>query len=312
MKNMFMFPGQGSQTLKMGFELYQKYDVAKSIFNQVDQALGFKLSDIIFGDDEEKLLFTENTQPALMTVSIATLRCLEQEKQKNANQMCDFVAGHSLGEYSALHCAGVLSLEDTAYLLQIRGKAMAEACKKNQGSMIALLGADIEKSEELCKKAGGTLVIANDNANGQIVLSGENNAINRAIDIANSLGIKKAIKLNVQGAFHSPLMEYAQDIMINEISKVHFTTPQIPIFANFTAQLVKNIDEIKDLLIKQITGRVRWRETLFNAQANGVNKMIEIGNGKVLAGLAKRTLDNIDIYNINNLEDLLINNYLDI
>jgi [acyl-carrier-protein] S-malonyltransferase len=304
MKTMFMFPGQGSQVLKMGLEVYTKYSVAKEVFHQVDDALNYKLSDIIFGDDNEKLLQTQNTQPALMAVSMAVLKSLEHESGKKASEMSNFVAGHSLGEYSALCCSGVLSLADAAKLLQIRGQAMAEACTKNSGGMIALLGVDIAKAQELCDIIDGIIVVANDNSVGQIVISGNINAIETAIAIAPEIGIKKAVKLAVNGAFHSPLMQAAQAKLQDQIAITKFNAPTIDIIANVTAQIATDVEQIKKLLIEQITAPVKWRETLLNAQKMGVTKMVEIGSGKVLAGLAKRTVEGVEIVSVEKIEEI--------
>lgn len=303
----FIFPGQGSQVVGMGKDFYNNYPVSKEVFDEVDKVLKRQLSDIIFNGPIEELTKTENAQPALMTVSIAILRALEIETGKNVESLCDFVAGHSLGEYSALCASKAISLVQTAKLLEIRGNAFAEAGKKSGGSMAALIGADIKTAEaiaEKSKKDDEVCQVANDNSIGQIVISGSETAIDRSIEIAKEMGVKKAIKLAVSGAFHSELMAPAKKIMKNALSAVEIQEPIIPIIANVSANQVFTADEIRESLVQQITSRVRWTETLQNLKEVGVTEFVEIGAGKVLNGLVSKTLQDIKVISINSVDGM--------
>jgi [acyl-carrier-protein] S-malonyltransferase len=307
MKTAIVFPGQGSQVVGMGKDLYQNFLSAKEVFDQVDQILSLNLSKIMFEGPSEELTKTENAQPALMAVSIAIINVLEKEFGKKFDQLCSLTAGHSLGEYSALCAAKSLTLETTAKLLQIRGREMAKCSQKNPGAMAAILGAEIDLVEKVVKEASqfGACQVANDNSYGQIVISGAKNAIDRAVEIAKENSIKKAIILPVSGAFHSSLMLDAQNIMSEALNDIKIDKPIVPIIANVTANVTENPIEIQDLLVKQITGSVRWRETILFMEKQGVKQIIEIGSGKVLCGLVGRTSANIATKSIQSSQDLI-------
>ncbi len=306
MKKALVFPGQGSQVVGMGKDLNDNFEVARKAFKTVDDIVGVSLSKIMFEGPSEELTKTENTQPALMAVSIALIQVLEKEFGKKVEDISSFVAGHSLGEYSALCAAKAITLEETAKLLQIRGKAMAKCGKKIQGAMAAILGVEIEVAEEIARLAAESDIcqVANDNSVGQVVISGSKVAIDRAIEIAKSKGAKRALALPVSGAFHSDLMLEAQDEMKAALDKAEIKSPIVPVVTNVTANLVTDPNEIRDLLVKQITGSVRWRETMLFMQSNNVEEVVEIGSGKVLSGLVGRTCTNVKSLSIQNSEDL--------
>ncbi len=310
MKTAIVFPGQGSQVVGMGKDLSENFATAREVFQTVDEILGVNLSKIMFEGPSEELTKTENTQPALMAVSVALVRVLEKEFGKNFKDICALTAGHSLGEYSALCAAGALSLEEAAKLLQIRGKAMAKCGEKTQGAMAAILGVEIAVAEEIAREAAGSDIcqVANDNSVGQVVISGSKVAIERALIIAKEKGAKRAIALPVSGAFHSALMLDAQNEMINALAKAEIKTTIVPVVANVTAQKTVDANEIRNLLAKQITGAVRWRETMLFMDSQGIEEVVEIGSGKVLAGLVARTCPNLKSKSIQNLEDLKIFN----
>ena len=301
-----VFPGQGSQNVGMGKDLYENFVNAKEVFTKIDDILKINLSKIMFEGPVDILTQTQNTQPALMAVSIALITVLEKDFGKKVADMATFVAGHSLGEYSALCAAKALSLEETAKLLQIRGLSMAKCGESTQGAMAAVLGVDIAIVEEIVREAaqGEVCQIANDNSVGQVVISGSKSAIDRAIAIAKIKGVKRAIILPVSGAFHSALMEDAVVAMKAALKLAQIKSPIIPLIANVTADKTQDPNEIKDLLAKQITGSVRWRETMLFMEANGIEEIIEIGSGKVLAGLVGRTCKNMKSRSIQNVEDL--------
>lgn len=301
-----VFPGQGSQIVGMGKDLYDNFASAREIFAKVDDILGIKLSQIMFEGPSEELTKTQNAQPSLMAVSIALVEVLEKEYGKKIIDLCSFVAGHSLGEYSALCAAKAISLETTAQLLQIRGNAMANCGLKTTGSMAAILGVEIDVAKAIASEAeqGEVCQVANDNSVGQIVISGSKTAILRAIEIAKSKGAKRAIELPVSGAFHSALMRDAEQEMRNALSKAEIKTPTIPLIANVTAGEVSNPEEIKELLAQQITGAVRWRETMLYLESKGIKEIIEIGSGKVLSGLVGRTCKDMTTKSIQNLQDI--------
>ncbi|MFZ9469682.1 MAG: ACP S-malonyltransferase [Rickettsiales bacterium] len=302
-----VFPGQGSQAIGMGKDLFDNSQNAKKIFQNIDEILGYNLSKIMFEGQIEELTKTENTQPALMAVSIALIEVLEKDFGKNFADICSFTAGHSLGEYSALCASKALSLEDTAKLLQVRGREMAKCGQNTAGAMCAVLGVEIETAHEIAKLASGNneiCQVANDKSVGQVVLSGSQNAIHRAVEIAKEKGPKRALKLPVSGAFHSELMQDAKIKMSEILAKTKIHQPQVSVIANVTAEIVSDHNQIADLLLKQITGSVRWRETMLCLEKNGVEEIIEIGSGKVLAGLVGRTCPNIKSRSIQNFEDI--------
>lgn len=288
-----VFPGQGSQAIGMGHDFYKNFTVAKETFQEVDDALNQKLSHLIFEGSQDDLTLTENTQPALMAVSMAIVRVIEQEIGKPISTLPTTMAGHSLGEYTA-HCAsGTFSLADTARLLRIRGKAMQEAVPVGQGAMAAILGMDIGDVDTLAADAsnpalGEVCVIANDNSPGQVVVSGHKNAVDRAIQLAGERGAKRALLLAVSAPFHSPLMLPAAEVMAEALANVSSHNPRVPIITNVTTQAVVDVTVAKSLLVEQVIGRVRWRESMMGLKACGVTHVVEIGAGKVLTGLMKR------------------------
>ncbi len=286
-----MFPGQGSQKIGMGAEICKNFAVAKEVFQEVDDSLQQNLSKLMFEGDFNELTQTENTQPALMAVSLATLKVIESESKQKIADFANLVCGHSLGEYSALAAASALSITDCAKILRIRGNAMKKAGAKSNGSMAAIIGVDIEKAQEIANKSseGKICEIANDNSVGQVVISGEEEAIDRAVAIAKDLGAKMAVKLPVSGAFHSSLIKSAEAELKIGLDEISIKKPEINLIANVTANIVNDPIEIKDLLLKQLTSVVRWRETLEYLVKIESLKIAEIGSGKVLAGLAKRT-----------------------
>ncbi len=285
----FTFPGQGSQTVGMGKDLADAYPEARAVFQEVDEALGQKLSDIIWNGPEEQLTLTANAQPALMAVSIAAIRVMEAHGLKLADKV-SHVAGHSLGEYSALCAAGMFSLADTARLLRIRGDAMQSAVPVGEGAMAAIIGLEHGDVATICEEArsAGACQIANDNGGGQLVISGAKAAVENAAATATAKGAKRAIMLPVSAPFHSALMSPAADAMRHALAQVKKLDPVVPVIANVRAAPVTDANEIADLLVAQVTGQVRWRETVEWFAANGVTELYEIGAGKVLTGLARR------------------------
>ncbi|MBR2922549.1 MAG: ACP S-malonyltransferase [Alphaproteobacteria bacterium] len=296
-----IFPGQGSQKIGMGKDLYDNYAVAKDVFLRVDDALEFKLSEIIFGENQDELNLTSNAQPAIMTTSIAYFEVLKKLEIIDIDNV-KFMAGHSLGEYSALCAAGVLTLEDTAKLLKLRGQYMMQACIENKGSMAALIGADYDLAKRIADDCN--CFVGNSNSPAQIVLSGDTSSIEKACDVAKAQGVKRAVILPVSGAFHSPLMQSASDKMLDVINNTKFAMPDINVISNLTANEYTNSDEIKDLLVKQITNTVKWQESICYINKKGANKFIEVGFGNVLSGLVKKTLEDAII---ETSEDLLKN-----
>jgi len=288
----FVFPGQGSQAVGMGKTLAVNFAAAREVFEEVDAALGSKLSGIIFDGPADTLTLTENAQPALMAVSLAALRVLEGEAGLDLARDAQFVAGHSLGEYSALAAAGALPLGDTARLLKRRGRAMQEAVPVGEGAMAALLGADLEAAkaiaEAAAKETRAVCAPANDNAPGQVVISGAKAAVERAIQLAAERGIKRSVLLPVSAPFHCALMQPAADAMAEALGEAALVNPAVPLVANVTARAVVDASTIRALLVQQVTGLVRWRESVLFMKEQGVEKLVEIGAGKVLAGLAKR------------------------
>jgi len=288
----------------MGQTLARAYPNSRNVFEEVDDALNFKLSKLVWEGEIEELTLTENAQPALMATSIATLRAMEEEGI--SLDTVKYFAGHSLGEYSALCAAGALDLADTARLLRLRGKSMQKAVPIGVGAMAAILGLNFELVEKIAQEASQKQVCqaANDNDPNQVVISGNLEAVERAIILAKEKGAKRAIILPVSAPFHCELMQPASDVMAEAFSKVSFKIPSSPIVANYTALPVVDPSEIKNLLIKQITGRVRWRETINYISQNGVDKVIEIGSGKALTGMIRRINKNINCYNIGSSDDL--------
>ncbi len=304
MKTAFIFPGQGSQKISMGKDFFQNFTEAKNIFLEVDEAIKQNLSDLIFNGDAADLTRTENAQPALMAVSLAIINVIK--KEKNIKDVCSYLAGHSLGEYSSLATSESLSIYDTAKILKIRGEAFRDEGLKTKGAMAAIIGADIELVEKIVAKAGENDIcqIANDNSIGQIVISGTENAILKSLDIAKEMGARKAIKLPVSGAFHSELIAKAGDKVRKGLENITINTPQIPIIANVTADLIKDKSEISDLLVRQVTSRVRWTESVLKLKELGITDIVEIGSGNVLTGLIRRIDKTINCHNISNVEDL--------
>jgi len=290
MTRAFVFPGQGSQAVGMGRELAEAFSVARHLFQEVDDALSQKLSALMFEGPEADLTLTENAQPALMAMSLAVVRVLESEGKLDLAQSAAFVAGHSLGEYSALAAAGTFTVADTARLLKIRGQAMQKAVPVGVGAMAALLGSELEQAREIAALAaeGEVCEAANDNGGSQVVLSGHKTAVDRAIKIAAEKGIKRAIPLPVSAPFHCALMQPAADAMEAALAKVEMKKPRLPLVANVTALRVVDPDEIRALLVRQVTGTVRWRESVLFMKSEGVDTLVELGVGKVLGGLAKR------------------------
>lgn len=290
MTQAFVFPGQGSQAVGMGQALAENYTEARDVFAAVDAALGQKLSDLMWNGPEDELTLTENAQPALMAVSIATMKVLEA-RGFDLQTSVSHVAGHSLGEYAALTAAGALQIEDTAKLLKLRGQAMQRAVPVGVGAMAALLGLDFDIVAEVAAEAstdGEICGAANDNAVGQVVISGHAAAVARACDMAKERGAKRAMELPVSAPFHCALMQPAADEMQAALQETQFAAPCVPVIANVTAQAVSDPDAIRDLLVQQVTGSVRWRESMIWAADNGVTELVEIGSGKVLTGMAKR------------------------
>jgi [acyl-carrier-protein] S-malonyltransferase len=288
----------------MGQTLARAYPKSRIVFEEVDDALDFKLSKLVWEGEIEELTLTENAQPALMATSIATLRAMEEEGI--SSDTVKYFAGHSLGEYSALCAAGALDLADTARLLRLRGKSMQKAVPIGVGAMAAILGLNFELVEKIAQEASQKQVCqaANDNDPNQVVISGNLEAVERAIILAKEKGAKRAIILPVSAPFHCELMQPASDVMAEAFSKVSFKIPSSPIVANYSALPVVDPTEIKNLLIKQITGRVRWRETINYMSQNGVDKVIEIGSGKALTGMIRRINKDINCYNIGSSDDL--------
>ncbi|MCY4066596.1 MAG: ACP S-malonyltransferase [Rhodospirillaceae bacterium] len=285
----FVFPGQGSQAVGMGRDLAEASSVARLVFEEVDDALSQSLSRLMFDGPGEDLTLTENAQPALMAVSLAVLRTLEDAGLTLADR-ARFVAGHSLGEYSALCAAGAFSLPDAARLLKARGRAMQAAVPVGEGAMAALLGATLEQAEEAVAGAAQDEVcaIANDNATGQVVISGHAGAIDRAIAAAQEMGVRRAMKLQVSAPFHCSLMQPAADVMAEELERAPPGMPAVPLIANVTARAVSDGPTIRDLLVQQVTGLVRWRESMLFARDEGCSELVELGAGKVLATMARR------------------------
>lgn len=313
MKYAFVFPGQGSQFVGMGKELAANFSSAKDVFEEVNQALGQDLYKVMTEGPDADLILTANAQPALMAVSMAIVRILQQDFGVLLGEKAAYVAGHSLGEYSAACAAGVFSLADTAKLLRIRGNAMQQAVPVGVGGMAAVLGLsfkDINALVDACQDAHYYCVAANDNSDGQVVLSGHIQAIEKAIEIASEFGAKKCVRLPVSAPFHSPLMQPAAEVMARAFMDIDAHQAQIPIIANVSAAPETDKKEIIKNLISQVTGTVRWRETMTFMHDNNVTDIVELGAGKVLSGIAKRSLkevNSLSVYSIQDIEELAKN-----
>jgi len=296
MKYAFVFPGQGSQHIGMGACLYQNFQSARDVFDEVDDSLNQHLFELMQNGSEADLTLTANAQPAIMAVSMATIRVLQNDFGINLKEKLSFVAGHSLGEYSAACAAGVFSLKDTAVLLRTRGLAMQQAVPEGVGSMAAIIGLSADDLQGLIEASSTPehyCVAANDNMDGQIVLSGHVEAIDKAIDLASEFGAKKAVKLSVSAPFHSPLMKEAEPVMEKALNNVSSHNPEIPLISNVTAQPATTESEIISNLTRQITGVVRWRETMAFLNEQNITDVIEIGSGNVLTNMFKRAYKNM-------------------
>jgi [acyl-carrier-protein] S-malonyltransferase len=308
-KNMvvaFVFPGQGSQTVGMGKALASNFTAARHVFEEVDTALNSKLSTIIFEGPADTLTLTENAQPALMAVSLAALRVLEAEAGLNLARDAQFVAGHSLGEYSALAAAGAFTVADAARLLRLRGQAMQKAVPVGAGAMAALIGLEFDTASAVAAEAaqGEVCQAANDNGAGQVVVSGSKGAVERAVEIAKTKGAKRAILLPVSAPFHCALMQPAAEVMADALAKVSIRSPGVPVVANVLAKAIRDPGEIVRALIAQVTGTVRWRESVLFMASAGVTNFYEVGAGKVLSGLIKRLAEGATASAVGSPEDV--------
>jgi len=294
-----VFPGQGSQVVGMGADLYEKSSIAKDIFDEVNETLGRKLTDIVFSGSQDVLNKTENAQPAITATSLA---CFSVFKDKFKDFTPRVTAGHSLGEYTSLSASNALSVSDTIRLVSERGRLMQIACDKNPGGMVAIIGMEINVVEEVCREAGA--YPSNINSSQQVIISGDNESLAIAVDLAKARGAKKAIKLSVGGAFHSILMEPARDSLMDFIESLNFSDPEIPLIGNVNAKPLENASQIKNELIEQLMSCVQWNDTVKYMSSNGLNDYIEFGPGKVLTGLIKRIDSNSSTMNIDSYESL--------
>jgi [acyl-carrier-protein] S-malonyltransferase len=301
----FLFPGQGSQSVGMGAALADASRTARDVFAEVDEALGQNLSRLMREGPDDDLRLTENAQPAIMAHSLAVFRALTQDGGVDLKKAASFVAGHSLGEYSALCAAGSFDLVTTAKLLRTRGRAMQEAVPVGQGAMAALLGADLALAQQIADAAaeGEVCTVANDNDPSQVVISGAKGAIDRAVQIAKDMGAKRAVPLPVSAPFHCPLMQPAAEAMADALSYVVVVPPAVPLFANVTAEPTSDPDTIRNQLVEQVTGMVRWRESVANMADAGVEEFVEIG-GKVLGAMVKRIVPDAKITSVVSIEDI--------
>jgi [acyl-carrier-protein] S-malonyltransferase len=302
----FVFPGQGSQTVGMGKALADAFAPARAVFDEVDAALGERLSQTIWNGPADALVLTENAQPALMAVSLAVMRVLEAEAGVDVARDAAFVAGHSLGEYSALAAAGALSISDAARLLRIRGRAMQRAVPVGVGAMAALVGVEFSEVAAIAAEAAsaGVCAAANDNGGGQVVLSGEKQAVERAVEIAKAHGVKRAMMLPVSAPFHCSLMQPAAETMAEALAKVAIARPRVPLVANVLARPIQEPAEIVKCLVAQVTGTVRWRDSVLFMAQNGVTAFYEIGAGRVLTGLIKRIAEQTQATSIGTPDDI--------
>jgi [acyl-carrier-protein] S-malonyltransferase len=307
MTTAFVFPGQGSQAVGMGKGLAEAFAPARQVFDEVDAALGQKLSETMWNGPAETLTLTENAQPALMAVSLAALRVLEAQAGVELGRDVAFVAGHSLGEYSALAAAGSLTIADAARLLRIRGQAMQKAVPVGVGAMAALIGVELDDAKTIAAEAAGgeECAAANDNGGGQVVLSGNKPAVERAVEVAKSRGVRRAMMLPVSAPFHCALMQPAADVMAQALSKVSVKAPRVPVVANVLAEPIADPAAMVDALVRQVTGTVRWRESVLFMAAAGVKSFHEIGSGKVLAGLIKRIVETAAVSSVGTPEDIV-------
>ena len=306
MTRAFIFPGQGSQAVGMGRSLYKAEPAARAVFDQVDQALGESLSTLMFDGPEDDLRLTENAQPALMTVSLAAVRALEARSGKSLAELGTFVAGHSLGEYSALAAVGAFSIGDAARLLRLRGRSMQTAVPVGEGAMAAVLGLDVADVEAVAHEAAGDQVcdVANDNAPGQVVVSGQKEAVERAVEIAKAKGAKRSLLLPVSAPFHCRLMAPAAEAVAQALGDIALAKPSLPVVINVTATKEEDPARLKDALIQQVTARVRWRESVSALANEGVGDLIELGAGRVLTGLTRRIDRNLNAEAIGTVDDL--------
>jgi [acyl-carrier-protein] S-malonyltransferase len=302
----FTFPGQGSQHVGMGVDLARNFAAARAVFEEVDEVLGQDLSRLMREGPEDELTLTENAQPALMAVSMAVMRVLEQEHWVCLADRARYVAGHSLGEYSALAAAGSLTIADAAWLLRTRGQAMQQAVPVGDGAMAALMGLDLDTVHGVAREAADSDVcqVANDNAPGQVVISGSKAAVDRALELARERGARRSVLLPVSAPFHCELMQPAADRMAEALGEVTFKTPGVPVVVNVLARPVSEPDELRQRLVEQVTGTVRWRETIEFMAGEGINRIYEIGAGKVLSGLARRISRDLDTKSIGTAEDI--------
>lgn len=303
-KTAFLFPGQGSQTVGMGASLMAACSVARQTVEQVDAALAGGLLSIMTEGSDDELKLTRNAQPALMATAVATVRSLENAMGKSIDQMADYVAGHSLGEYSAMTAVHVFDTDIAAKLLRHRGDAMQAAVPAGEGAMAALLGVDIEQVEQILASIDGLVEIANDNSVGQVVISGAADAVNQSITAAKDAGVRRAMLLPVSAPFHCGLMAPAADAMAEILAETTLHIPALPVVTNVNAKPEDDPSILRDLLVRQVTGRVRWRESLISMAEQGVTRFIELGTGKVLTGLVKRTLPDVEAFNIDTADDM--------
>jgi [acyl-carrier-protein] S-malonyltransferase len=307
MTRIAVFPGQGAQAVGMGRALHDASPAARAVFAEVDDALGEPLSALIFEGSAERLTLTTNAQPALLATSLAALRAVEAAAGRKLPELVGFVAGHSLGEHSALAAAGALPIGDAARLLRLRGQAMQDAVAPGAGAMAAILGTDVATVEEIAATAaaeGGVCELANDNGDGQQVISGTVAAVERAVALAKERGVRRSIMLQVSAPFHCALMQPAADRLAEAIEALTFAAPVVPVIANVTAEPVTDVAAIRELLVRQVTSRVRWRETMAAMARLGVDEVIELGAGKVLGGLAKRGVPGAAVFSVQEPADV--------
>lgn len=304
--NFIVFPGQGSQKIRMGKDLSDNFIEAKEVFEEVNESLDYNLTKIMWGDDEKALSLTYNAQPALMACGVASFRVLKKITGKTLPQLADYVCGHSLGEYTAMTVSEVFSLKECSKLLRLRGNAMQKAVPVGKGAMAAFIGADISTILDILKQVQsfGVCDIANDNSDGQVVISGDLEAVENAINLMKQHGIKRAVLLPVSAPFHCRLMQPAQLTMEEALNNLEFQQPTLPIISNINAEPETDPNKLRINLIDQVTGTVKWRETMLLAKKLGVQKITELGSGKVLTGIAKRMIENVSILNIENSADL--------